>query len=227
MTALCFMSAVFSLSACASYAAGKTVSELSDKERYKANVFLGNIVEQRHNDEGPYSFGTDSDIYDLVFFAFKYTDMHSFEDFGMDGSKTTLTLEQVNRVLGRFLGIELTEEQAEKFPQNDHEYYRDGVFCCTVPDGEIFMDIAIVKEINGLEDGTCEMHFDIYSPDVDLYGSGEKDIEELLHLSASEAESVADIYFRAEGRAIALPCKYNGEDTYQLIRIDVDQGTVL
>ncbi len=38
--------------------------------------------------------------------------MHCNDDFALDGSDLTLTLDQVNKLLGRFFGITLTEAQA-------------------------------------------------------------------------------------------------------------------
>ena len=196
---------------------------LRDKQ-YEANAFLSSFVEQVSNKGQAYSLTTDvGDIEPLVKFVFRYTDMHCYDDFVMDGSDITLTLEQVNELLDRFFGITLTTEQAEGYSIDEHNNYSNGVFRMSLGYGDPFMDVAIVKEIRDLGDGTYEMLFDVYSPSLDEYEGGEKSTDDLYYLSNTEAQALDEIYYDVSGSAIVRPFKYDNQNTYQLIRLDVGE----
>ena len=208
------------------HAAKTGTIELTDSVQYEANIFISNFAEQRHNGAETYTLSADSDIYDLVYFAFKHIKMNSYDDLTVDGSSYVLSLEKVNTVLDRFFGITLSEEKAKEFYNDDYattEYYGDGNFYLIAADGEIFGDIAVVKEINELEDGTYEMLFDVYAPSADIYDTGEKDAKALYHLRASEAYDAEDISWRTTGSAIVTPYHYNGRYTWRMVILYIDK----
>ena len=194
---------------------------LSGNTQYEVNVFLSNFAEQRSNNGQAYTILKDMDLDDLAYFVFRYKEINSYDDLVPDGTVYTLTLDQFNEVADRFFGISLTDDQAKAYSVDEYSYYRDGVFHKALGDGEAFEDFAVVRKMFELDDGTYEMQFDIYSPSLDAYESGQKDAVQLYKLSPDKARRLGDIDYAVSGTAIVKPYKYKNKNTYQLIRMDV------
>ena len=182
---------------------------------------MSNFAEQRSNNGQAYTILKDMDLDDLAYFVFRYKEINSYDDLVPDGTVYTLTLDQFNEVADRFFGISLTDDQAKAYSVDEYSYYRDGVFHEALGDGEAFEDFAVVRKMFELDDGTYEMQFDIYSPSLDAYESGQKDAVQLYKLSPDKARRLGDIDYAVSGTAIVKPYKYKNKNTYQLIRMDV------
>ena len=156
-------------------------------------------------------------------FVFRYKEINAYDDLGRDESAYTLTLSQFNGVTDRFLNISLTDAEANEYSAGKYDYYRDGVFHKTLGDGEVLDDIAVVRKVFEFDDGTYEMQFDIYSPSIDVYESGQKDASQLYKLTSEKARKLGDIDYAVSGTAIVKPCNYYNRITYQLIRMSVGQ----
>ncbi|MCR4990952.1 MAG: hypothetical protein K6A38_08830 [Lachnospiraceae bacterium] len=194
--------------------------ELTDKVQYEANIFISNFVEQHHNGDEYYGISADSDIYDLAQFVFRYYYLNDFKQLeGPDYNE--LSLEKTNKVLDRFFGITLTEEEAAEFVNeeySDREYYKDGVFRFISGDGDfMYTDTAVVYEIYEFSDGTLKMNFIAYRPDPDY----DPDYDAVYHYNSKEAMNDGTMIWRARGTAYVKPFKYNGRNTYQLISMEV------
>lgn len=193
--------------------------ELDDKAQYEANIFISNFAEQHHNGNEYYCLSADSEVNDLVHFAYQYYNFNDFDQ--LEGSYLEqVSLDKVNKVLDRFFGIKLTKEQAAEFYSEyypDREYYEDGMFHIVSGDGDfMYPDMAIVTGLYELADGTYMMCFTAYNPDTD------EDFEdiELYHITPSEAMNNGKLQWKGHGVAYVKPYKYQGRDTYQLISLE-------
>lgn len=137
--------------------------------------------------------------YELVSFAHFYTKRHDPDaivyESGEDGSYETLTLEQVNAVLGRLLGKRVSPAEGTDYTalRNDnyvqHETYRDGRFRWPAADGEICQCFALAQS-GTLQEGAGRVivQFTVYRADLDYLS--EVDLADLEALYPAEAKAL-------------------------------------
>ena len=196
--------------------------ELDGNKQYEANIFLSNFAEQGAN---LYFYDLDMSqiLPSLVNFAHiwcKINNRSAFTYGQLDGvTYEILSLEEFQKVIGRFIPLDVTEEAVEYnyYPQ-EHSFYQDGLFFFEAADGEAHNCIAVADSLALLDDGRYVLTFTEYEIDLDEYYSFETSIPrsyyELNSFDASRHQYLTRI---RDGYAIVIPYQYNGRSTYQLV----------
>ncbi len=209
-----------------------TVFQMDSNQQYAANIFLSNFAEQGIFNNFDIS---NRDIDQLVDFAFLFCKINSRnETIGIfhyeDGSAIqdfyTVSLENVNTMLDRHFGIQLTEDMAKGFPVdgNPNKHYLNGVFYFPAADGEAYNRIAIARTAEALGNGTFRLDFDIFLLDIREYHS--KGISwDYYSMTTDQAESAESLTWFSSGTAIVKPYKYYDRDTFQLIEYSTSSSS--
>ncbi len=174
---------------------------ISAAEQKKMNIFLSNFSEAcftEYDKENP-------DIGKLLRWAHLWTKLNkwsniTYEDVEGEGTCEKNSLENINSILDKYLGIKLTEEQTADFIEPDSYFYsfvRDGYFYVPAADGESYTLLSIVNSSETLDDGKMKLNYTVYSQDLDAYFEGKDKDYTMTGVEAinnAEYESVYEGY---------------------------------
>ena len=198
---------------------GEAISMTAD-EQYRVNLFLSNFSEQgAFVGEGfDHSSWKVEDAVGWVFVWCKINRQSAVKSSG-DGSYYTLTLDEANGILSKYLDIKLTEAQVsglEPGAWGGYSHYASGTLYFIAADGETYPYFTVVTRLERLPDGTYRATFRNYLLDYEIYF--DKGIEtKYYRLTAAEAQERSELTLHASGVAILRGIEENGIRTYQLI----------
>lgn len=186
----------------------------SDKQ-YKLNLFLSNFSEA-------WLTGYDSDEVDLfsVFhWVYIWCKINKGEYVESDRAPTNghymISLEHVNKVSKKYLGIEISEKDATRMEpviEGAYEaFYRDGFYYETAADGEQYTCFSVVNEMSALGDNRYRLNYDIYMLDTDAYAAYEYEMPKKLY-KMTPAEASASPEVELAGMGIATVTTEKGSD---------------
>lgn len=191
---------------------------MDSQQQYEANVFVSNFVEAYLGNYDRTQW-TSKQVLDfaLIHTQINYGNSLGFSD---DGMYFTMSLDEINKVTDRYLGISLSDKQAEKYPDDSISYYNGKKFYYICTDGcELGNTFAVVDKKTDLGDGTYRLDFHEYALDLDKLGlaSGGNVSKEHYEMTPEQAENRYGLIDVCRGEAIVEPYIYNNRDTYRLI----------
>lgn len=210
---------------------------LTAQDQRDANIFLSNFSEQWLNGWGFVFFDADDpEDAELLEFAYLWTRINNRSAIGTDGySQYTVSLEQVNRVITRYMGsgLALSPENGDTYSVSGQIVsYWEGLFYFIAADGESYPWFSVVDEVRDYENDETVLRFTIYELDMRLYfeeGNGSVP-SKYYDLTPEEAKALS-----LAGAAPAITacitgtavCKRSvspdtGRRTYTLVRYTVD-----
>ena len=210
----------------AQYGLVETQSETgAQNERYRLNSFLSYISESFWSID---AFEQDNfDVRQLMYFTYGWARLYGYSRYIEQETMTVddgeqiydkISLDNINAILDRFFGIQITNEQAEAaiFP---HVFvdYADGCLYYIAADGEAVTDISIVDSVKKREDGNYAVTFHIYSLDSDIYWEEGFIPNGYYYMSTEEADNSKYLTMTRSGTAVLKDYWYEGEATYQIV----------
>ena len=99
-----------------------------------------------------------------------------------------LSLEKVNTVTEKYLGITISEDEVMAMAPDDTYglFYEKGNLCMPAADGESYLNLTVVNKAEDLGDGRLKLIYTVYAQDLDEYFDG-KGKDEYYTLSGEEA----------------------------------------
>ncbi len=149
---------------------------ISAAEQKKMNIFLSNFSEA-----GLYEYDKENpDIGRLLRWAHLWTKLNKRSNIVYEGVEDIGTceknsLDNINLVTDKYLGIKITEDQTASFSEPDSVYecfVRNGSFYVPAADGESYTCLSIVDTAETLGDGRMKLNYTVYSQDLDAYFEG-------------------------------------------------------
>ncbi len=192
--------------------------ELTPSERYEASIFLSNFAEQGFND---YPGREQNRVMKQVDFAHRYCkiNMQSAIEYRQENGSAfeTVSLTEVNALLDRFFGEELTDETAARgYALAEWGFYRDGRFWYPAADGEAYNTFAITSSMAEVYDHVFYVNFTIYALDVETYFQ-EGISRAYYEMTPEEAASSPALEITGFGAALVTPYVMDGRSTYRLL----------
>lgn len=170
--------------------------ELSREDQYTINLFLSNFSEQGF---GPYDSSTG--INQIAPFTYIFAIINSYNNIterqenGM--AYDTITLDYVNKVSMRFFNRQFSREEASTFSwDQQHSFYRDGVFYFEMAAGATYCNFTVVDRLEHADDDTYIAYFHNY-----LLANTHVMDSSLYHMTPQEAEASSRIEVLAQGVA--------------------------
>ena len=158
--------------------------------RRKMNIFLSNFSEA-----GLSVYDKDNkDLIDILWWTHIWTKINKwknieYEELPEHGTCEKNSLENINKILDKYLGFTLTEAEIADLDQPDEDYgffFQDGNLYCPAADGESYTLLTIISGVEDLGNDKLKLYFTVYSQDLDAYFDG-KEKDGYYSLSADEA----------------------------------------
>lgn len=183
---------------------GKEMS-LDAAEQKKLNIFMSNFSEA-----GLLKYDKDDlDMTDILHWTFIWTKLNKDKnierrDVAGKGLCEILSLDNVNAVTEKYLGITISEEDAMALPPDDTYglFFDNGNMCMPAADGESYTNLTVVDKAEDLGARRFKFTFTVYSQDLDEYFDG-KGKDEYYRLSGEEASKKSKLEIMWSGYAIA------------------------
>lgn len=183
---------------------------MSDEERRTLNIFLSNFCETDFYKYNTYNNGiTTEDEREMMYFAFEHIMINTPGKVQyLEGGVTAIHMDDVTRVLNRFLGKNVPALLPDMF------YYQDGYFltdAITHLQGQEMFAIATAMLKNN--DGTINVKFELFRD------SGMTD-SDIYSMTLYEAENECGASY-GNISAIIKEKTYNGQATYELVSYNI------
>lgn len=143
---------------------GKEIS-IDKTTREKMNIFLSNFSEAYLTD---YDYDRDhmdmEKIYDWVHIWTKINKGHPYErrkEADYTHSYEWVSLEDVNKVTEKYLGITTTDSMASSL-ESDYFFYENGKFYAPAADGDTYAGLSIVTKVEDLGNNRLKLYFNGY-----------------------------------------------------------------
>ncbi len=171
----------------------------------KMNIFLSNFSEawlEKYDKDNPDNFSLCRWVH--IWFKINKYEKIEYETRG-DDLYEKISLEEINKVFDRYLGITLSEAEISGIEPPSADYgeffYEDGYLYATAADGESYTNLSIVSGVEDIGDNRLKLNFDIYSQDLDLYFEG-KEKDGYYSLTADEASDDLELEMWLSGYAV-------------------------
>ena len=182
----------------------------ADGQEY-ANTIVSNFAEQYIVD----FYWDSASIEQLFDFAYNYLKINSVDSISYetkgDITYETFTFEKANEVIGKYIGISMTELSLEvlQAPPDSHgdqpagPYYEDSKIWYEAADGGNCTTFAVVDLVVNNFDGTLALRFTVYQIDMETYSQlDENGIKAYYELTPDEAKADSTISAVATGTAV-------------------------
>lgn len=191
--------------------AGAKVIRLSKDDQYKLNMFISNFSEQGF---GFYDETEKKNAAALADFAYMWTKINKYKDIEMEGSYYKLSFDKINKVLDKYFGVKLSDDELYGFDKADSKgeaFCKNGYYYVPAADGESYTGFAVVEQAEDMGDGTLWLYFTTYNLDLDIYW--DKGITKKYYsMSATDARDSKDLETGYGGMAIVK----KAGDSYKL-----------
>ena len=197
---------------------------LSADEQYKINIFLSNFAELYIKE-----YDTDNvDDISLINFAHAHAKVNDHDKITYDDidGKTyeAITIEEVNRILDKYLGKKIEAEEGHVYSVSYPEGYtseilfQNGKFNFEPADGESFSNIAVADKMTKIKEDIYEVEFTVYS--ILEYSTGGNIVNDknYYYTTPDQAENSSEMEEVEDGKAVV---KYK-DGKYQLIKYNVN-----
>ncbi|MBO4905240.1 MAG: hypothetical protein J5367_08465 [Lachnospiraceae bacterium] len=182
---------------------GKAIS-IDASTQKKMNTFMSNFSEAGI---GQYD-KADRDLIDILHWTLIWTKLNkdkNIEYRNIPGKELceTLSLENVNTVTEKYLGITVSDDEMTALPSDDTYgiFYEGGDLCMPAADGESYLNLTVVDKAEDLGARRLKFTYTVYAQDLDEYFDG-KGKDEYYKLSGEEASKNPKLEIMWKGYAI-------------------------
>ncbi len=210
---------------------------LSAEEQYEANIFLSNFSEQGFG-LGRFAGFDSSEAGEAQLFSFAHlwAKINRHDAISYKDSYETMTLEDVNDILGRFFALTIQPEEGTDYSAElgignfdwNHCWYEGGVFYYPGADGESHTGFTVVDAAESLPGSRTRFRFTAYELNLDIYYDNLGIPQTYYRLTPEEAVQrmaageITPIY---TGTAVCEPCylAQSGRESYILDSYLIDE----
>ena len=185
-----------------------TEIDITEDMQEKLNIFISNFAEQYM---GSYDYGRpDTDM--LLNFAYMWSYLNKYSNIEIEGNYYKISLENINRILDKYMGYTLSDDEIEAYQGNDiyQCYCKNGYYYTPAADGAICCSFAVVDSALDVGNDNLRLEFTVYDLDSD---TAEPVPKEYYSYDSKKASSTTDLVKTGSGYAIVKKDK----DSYRLL----------